>query len=457
MAKNLSIEPRASVHGVADTNSKLSSPSILYPTPEYFHCLTDSRFIGHVYEPEADSFLFLRALELERETLLHSSFTKKPIERCVEVGCGSGIVITHLHTLLCSASASSASSSSLVSVGVERGSRTENAASSSGNQHVDKEVSRDEKLSLAPNLLPTTSRYSSFSPPPSSFQRNPNCYPFLSAISSPITFVAVDVNPTALEATAVTWCETGQKYFDSSHRFSVDYSHTSLKNLEEKLPFNSSSVFTTTNALDSSSSLLHLVEGDLQLEVNIGFETLENQGTKSSSYDIILFNPPYIPTSQEELNSAVSKNDSIARTYCGGPRGRVVLDRFLRILPTYLACPGRCYIVLIRENDVEDVKRFILEEVFVELPSEFHRKTGLQSICTADATKASTHDNDVEQAEAHENVVNEVQQTQDTPNKSKKILAEESIEFYEVLTRYTGEHLGVYCILRTPISADNAK
>lgn len=445
------------MHTAADTCSKLSSSSFLYPTPEYFHCLTESRFVGHVYEPEADSFLFLNALESERETLLHSSFTKKPIERCVEVGCGSGIVITHLHTLLCSSPASSASSPTLVSVGSERTSKTQNPASSSDDPHVGKEGSREEELSLAPNLLTTTSHCSPFSSPPSSSQSATTHYPFLSPITSPITFVAVDVNPTALEATAMTWCETGQKYFDSSHCFTVDFSHTSLKNVEDKLALNSSSAFTTSNTLESSSSLLHLVEGDLQLDVNAGFGIAEKHNTKLSPYDLILFNPPYIPTSLEELNSAVSKNDSIARTYCGGPRGRVVLDRFLQMLPTYLACPGRCYIVLIRENDVEDVKRYILEEVFHQLPSELYGKTGLQNICTADATKASTHGNGVEQAETHENEVSEVQQAQDTPNTPKNIFAKESIEFYEVMTRYTGEHLGVYCIFRAPIAEDNEK
>ncbi|EPY28390.1 hypothetical protein STCU_05155 [Strigomonas culicis] len=72
-------------------------------------------------------------------------------------------------------------------------------------------------------------------------------------------------------------------------------------------------------------------------------------------FDLILFNPPYVPTSQAELDDALQRRDIITAAWCGGPRGRVVLDRFLAALPLHLAAHGVCYIVLIKENDVADV------------------------------------------------------------------------------------------------------
>ena len=42
--------------------------------------------------------------------------------------------------------------------------------------------------------------------------------------------------------------------------------------------------------------------------------------------DVLVFNPPYVPTSDDELQHALEHAD-ISAAWAGGPRGRVVVDR----------------------------------------------------------------------------------------------------------------------------------
>ena len=63
------------------------------PTPEYSHL--DAKDFEWVYEPSEDTFLLLDALENEQ----HFLELRRPLI-CVEIGCGSGVVITFLASLL---------------------------------------------------------------------------------------------------------------------------------------------------------------------------------------------------------------------------------------------------------------------------------------------------------------------------------------------------------------------
>merc|ERR1712126_551118 len=65
----------------------------MFPTPDISH-LTASDY-DSVYEPAEDSFLLMDALEQDIDRL-----TQVPPATCVEVGCGSGIVLTFLSQLL---------------------------------------------------------------------------------------------------------------------------------------------------------------------------------------------------------------------------------------------------------------------------------------------------------------------------------------------------------------------
>lgn len=77
------------------------------------------------------------------------------------------------------------------------------------------------------------------------------------------------------------------------------------------------------------------------------------------SLDVLLFNPPYVPTDDDEVTGAGCEvRDMITAAWAGGTDGRVVIDRFLPLIQGLLRRPtgrardvgGRCYMVLVQEN-----------------------------------------------------------------------------------------------------------
>jgi len=65
-------------------------------------------------------------------------------------------------------------------------------------------------------------------------------------------------------------------------------------------------------------------------------------------FDLILFNAPYLPS---EADEAISW---IGRSWVGGVDGRVVVDRFIAQVPTYLAAMGR---VLLMQSTLTGVQQ----------------------------------------------------------------------------------------------------
>jgi release factor glutamine methyltransferase len=66
--------------------------------------------------------------------------------------------------------------------------------------------------------------------------------------------------------------------------------------------------------------------------------------------DILIFNPPYVPTSDDELGS-----DGIEAAWAGGINGRVVIDKFLPIVSRLLSPKGRFYLVVVEENKPKQI------------------------------------------------------------------------------------------------------
>lgn len=74
-------------------------------------------------------------------------------------------------------------------------------------------------------------------------------------------------------------------------------------------------------------------------------------GSSKTSFDLILFNPPYLPTSEEEkvpgwLNYA----------FDGGASGRETLDRFLDEVRNYLKPGGKILVLISSITGLEAVK-----------------------------------------------------------------------------------------------------
>ncbi|XP_029667625.1 methyltransferase N6AMT1 [Formica exsecta] len=67
------------------------------------------------------------------------------------------------------------------------------------------------------------------------------------------------------------------------------------------------------------------------------------------TFDVILFNPPYVVTEYEE----VLDNRLIFKTWAGGKNGRQVMEQIFTTIPKILSDSGLFYLVVIKENDPE--------------------------------------------------------------------------------------------------------
>ncbi|KAJ9083784.1 HemK methyltransferase member 2, variant 2 [Entomophthora muscae] len=84
----------------------------------------------------------------------------------------------------------------------------------------------------------------------------------------------------------------------------------------------------------------------------------------SGKIDILLFNPPYVPTESDEVykggqleqdtSGGVCK-EAIAASWAGGIDGREVIDRLLPLLPSLLSPDGMAYLVTVNENKPHEI------------------------------------------------------------------------------------------------------
>jgi release factor glutamine methyltransferase len=69
-------------------------------------------------------------------------------------------------------------------------------------------------------------------------------------------------------------------------------------------------------------------------------------------FDLVIFNPPYLPTSDEERI-----NGWLNRAFDGGPDGRDTIDRFLESLKEHLSDGGRALLLVSSLSGLEQVIR----------------------------------------------------------------------------------------------------
>ncbi len=111
--------------------------------------------------------------------------------------------------------------------------------------------------------------------------------------------------------------------------------------------------------------------------------TAEGSSGGCRIFDIVLFNPPYVPTSDQELEQAYAGgstgDDWIIASWAGGPLGTVVLDRFLQQLPHVLAPSGRAYVLVFAANK-GSVGREQLEALGLVADVVLARRTGTERL-----------------------------------------------------------------------------
>lgn len=98
-----------------------------------------------------------------------------------------------------------------------------------------------------------------------------------------------------------------------------------------------------TTATDISRSAVRLCRENARLN-DLPLEVVQADlfhGLKGR-FDIIAFNPPYLPVEEE--------GDDLSRSWAGGPGGNRVILRFLREARNHVAEHGRIYLILSSHN-----------------------------------------------------------------------------------------------------------
>ena len=96
-----------------------------------------------------------------------------------------------------------------------------------------------------------------------------------------------------------------------------------------------------------------LNETDVQLILTDLCSAIEDR--LRQAIDLLIFNPPYVPTPREEVVDSSGDEASIASSWAGGRDGMQVTRRFVQKIPDLLSDAGVFYLVLLQDNDVPGV------------------------------------------------------------------------------------------------------
>ncbi|EEB19083.1 N5-glutamine methyltransferase MTQ2, putative [Pediculus humanus corporis] len=72
---------------------------------------------------------------------------------------------------------------------------------------------------------------------------------------------------------------------------------------------------------------------------------------KLNCIDVIIFNPPYVVTPNDEIY----KEDPLTKSWAGGVNGRVIIDKFLHVFDRVLSSKGFGYLLVIKENQPHEI------------------------------------------------------------------------------------------------------
>ncbi|MFX0063216.1 MAG: HemK2/MTQ2 family protein methyltransferase [Candidatus Hermodarchaeota archaeon] len=101
-----------------------------------------------------------------------------------------------------------------------------------------------------------------------------------------------------------------------------------------------------------SNNLLHTPQG-----TNIVVMDLFNGFQKQPLFDLIMFNPPYVPTAQGELSRG-----GIFHSWAGGRQGRKIILAFLEDCPLFLKPKGQILLLISSLNNLTEIQKFASEK-----------------------------------------------------------------------------------------------
>mmetsp|Transcript_19785 Transcript_19785/g.43253 ORF Transcript_19785/g.43253 Transcript_19785/m.43253 type:complete len:218 (-) Transcript_19785:678-1331(-) len=111
---------------------------------------------------------------------------------------------------------------------------------------------------------------------------------------------------------------------------------------------------TDVNPQAAAATRMTLAAHGVHAEVVVGDLLAGMEKRLAGKVDVLLFNPPYVPTPDEEVWSGKGEG-GITASWAGGDRGRVVIDRVLPLVNDLLSPSGILLMVLVHDNDPPDV------------------------------------------------------------------------------------------------------
>ncbi|KAG5654028.1 hypothetical protein H0H81_008043 [Sphagnurus paluster] len=95
--------------------------------------------------------------------------------------------------------------------------------------------------------------------------------------------------------------------------------------------------------------------------------------------DVVLFNPPYVPTVPDEADDAQQAR-GIAGAWAGGVDGMGVTDQFLERVGELMSDRGRFYLVAVPENDVPGIRERMLRVHGLQSEIVLSRRAGREHL-----------------------------------------------------------------------------
>ncbi|KAJ7169500.1 S-adenosyl-L-methionine-dependent methyltransferase [Mycena filopes] len=108
-----------------------------------------------------------------------------------------------------------------------------------------------------------------------------------------------------------------------------------------------------------------------------------------NSVDIILFNPPYVPTISDEASGAQNYRD-IGGSWAGGQDGMQVTDRFFPQVADLLSPLGRFYLVAVAQNNIPAIQRRMRENHALESKIVLQRRAGREHLSVIVFTRSQS-------------------------------------------------------------------
>jgi len=114
------------------------------------------------------------------------------------------------------------------------------------------------------------------------------------------------------------------------------------------------------DAIDLTRNLMKSYKLDNHVEVHesnlFSFFTEQNIDIK---FDLVIFNPPYVTTDEEEYSSAIEKKD-ISAAWAGGKSGSEVIYDFIEKLGNFITFPDSAiYLLLSEENEYGKIQNLM--------------------------------------------------------------------------------------------------